>query len=368
MSDRGTLIPEHYVHTVPTAEEIELSCIIWGLSLGISVYGAFAAGKQTFKAWKRAKKVTTYMVLIWLAWIASTVMGIVSWAFLKGSIKPGLEYFLVILISWFFQIHTLFQIIVNRIAVLSVRSKTIFRLKWGVFFLTCLINISVACIWVPASLQINETFISVNNVWDRLEKAIICVMDTGLNLYFIYLVRSRLIANGLTKYDLLFKFNLAMIFVSVSLDILIVAMMSLPNKFVYLQFHPVAYLLKLQIELGMADLIVKIVKASNPTSHSSGPYNRPGDTLGLNAQSHTAGSRADPWGKPQQRTRIEGGADEEAMEMEMYGKGIKKTVVTEIVTQDDRSVSRQDDAAIENDRASHSSSTRQLKDSSRQSH
>lgn len=72
---------------------------------------------------------------------------------------------------------------------------------------------------MPASLQINETFIAVNNVWDRLEKAIICVMDTGLNLYFIYLVRSRLIANGLTKYDLLFNFNLAMIFVSVSLDV-----------------------------------------------------------------------------------------------------------------------------------------------------
>jgi hypothetical protein len=118
----------------------------------------------------------------------------------------------------------------------------------------------------------------------------------------------------------------------------------------------------------MADLIVKIVKASNPTSHSSGPYVRGTETLGLNAQSHTAGSRADPWGKPQQRTRIEGGAEEEAMEMEMYGKGIKKTVVTEIVSQDERSISRQDDAAIEHDRASHSSSTRQLKDSSRQSH
>jgi hypothetical protein len=144
------------------------------------------------------------------------------------------------------------QVIVNRIAVLSIRSKTHFRLKWGVFLFILCINISVACIWVPASLQINDTYIRINYVWDRVEKALICIIDLALNVYFIYLVRSRLIANGLIKYNLLFRFNLVMIFVSVSLDVsrppetlmemaswtnawwqlLIVAMMSLPNKFV----------------------------------------------------------------------------------------------------------------------------------------
>jgi hypothetical protein len=99
MSERGSLLPAHYVNTPPTADEIELSSIIWGLSLGISLYSAFAAGKQTFKAWKRNKKFTSYMLLIWLSWSASTIMGIVSWAFLKGAIEPGLEYFLVICMS-----------------------------------------------------------------------------------------------------------------------------------------------------------------------------------------------------------------------------------------------------------------------------
>lgn len=124
------------------------------------------------------------------------------------------------------------QIIINRIAILSVDRTTVFRVKWGTFALLILINISVVCIWVPANLQINEKFVAINNIWDRCQKALICVIDAALNYYFVHLVRSRLIANGLTKYTRLYRYNLFMIFVSIALDILIVAMMSLPNKLV----------------------------------------------------------------------------------------------------------------------------------------
>jgi hypothetical protein len=40
--------------------------------------------------------------------------------------------------------------------------------------------------------------------------------------------------------------------------------MSLRNTFLYVEFHPLAYLVKLHIELSMAELIAKIVKASGP--------------------------------------------------------------------------------------------------------
>jgi hypothetical protein len=111
------------------------------------------------------------------------------------------------------------QIIINRVAILSVNPATITRLKWGTFGVLIAINVAVTCIWTPASLQLNETFISINNVFDRVQKSLLCVIDAGLNYYFIHLVRSRLIANGLTKYNRLFRFNLAMIGVSVSLDV-----------------------------------------------------------------------------------------------------------------------------------------------------
>jgi hypothetical protein len=38
-------------------------------------------------------------------------------------------------------------------------------------------------------------------------------------------------------------------------------MMSLPNPFLYATFHPVAYSVKLIIEITMADLIAKIVRS-----------------------------------------------------------------------------------------------------------
>lgn len=93
------------------------------------------------------------------------------------------------------------------------------KIRWTVAFILGLVNISVFCIWLPARLQISETYIHVNNIWDRIEKGIFLIVDASLNFYFIYLVRVKLIANGLQKYMPLFKFNIFMVAVSISLDV-----------------------------------------------------------------------------------------------------------------------------------------------------
>lgn len=93
------------------------------------------------------------------------------------------------------------------------------KIKWIVAIILGLVNISVFCIWLPARLQISATFIHVNEIWDRIEKGIFLVIDAGLNFYFLYLVRTKLIANGLQKYMPLFKFNMLMVAVSISLDV-----------------------------------------------------------------------------------------------------------------------------------------------------
>jgi hypothetical protein len=111
------------------------------------------------------------------------------------------------------------QIIINRIALLMHRQEKARKLKWGVFAVMFAINISVFCIWIPARLQISQTYINVNNIWDRCEKAIIAVVDMGLNFYFIHLIRAKLISNGLTKYNALFRYNLGMIAISLALDV-----------------------------------------------------------------------------------------------------------------------------------------------------
>lgn len=111
------------------------------------------------------------------------------------------------------------QIIINRVGILSVKRRTIRQLKWGVFAALCAINIAVTCIWLPAQLQVSRTCTNINIISDRIQKSLLCFIDAGLNYYFIYLVRSRLVANGLTEYNRLFRFNLFMIGVSITLDV-----------------------------------------------------------------------------------------------------------------------------------------------------
>lgn len=93
------------------------------------------------------------------------------------------------------------QIIINRISLLIAVPATTTRLKWSVFSIILAINISVFIIWIPAQLQISITWVTINSIWDRIEKCIFLVIDASLNCLFIYLVRTRLIANGLTKYQ-----------------------------------------------------------------------------------------------------------------------------------------------------------------------
>lgn len=176
---------------------------------------------------------------------------------------------------WALQVQFLLQIIINRIALLIPNKRKVFWIKWGVAGLITAINISVYCIWVPARLQVSDEYVHINEVWDRCEKGIYLVVDGILNAYFLRLVKTKLIAGGMNKYKRLFNFNSAIVIVSLSMDVLIIAMMSLPNTFVYMQFHPVAYIVKLNIEMSMAELISKVAREhdsgvdtySGPSSH-----------------------------------------------------------------------------------------------------
>jgi hypothetical protein len=43
---------------------------------------------------------------------------------------------------------------------------------------------------------------------------------------------------------------------------MLIGLMSLKNQAVYIQFHPVAYMVKLNIEISMASLMTKLAKGS----------------------------------------------------------------------------------------------------------
>ena len=120
---------------------------------------------------------------------------------------------------WVIQIQCICGIVINRISLLMVDRRDAVKMRWGTAIILGLINISVFVIWIPAQLQISETFVNVNHIWDRIEKGLFLVIDACLHLYFIYLIRVKLIANGLEKYNPLFRFNLSMVAISMSLDV-----------------------------------------------------------------------------------------------------------------------------------------------------
>ncbi|KAK7948858.1 uncharacterized protein PG986_009744 [Apiospora aurea] len=259
----GFLVPDTYVVQAPGTTDMNVASIIWGISLAAGVFTASKARKQTWGVYKRTGGFSSYIIMVWLSWLASSIIGVVSWLYLWGTIETSFWLFFFLLVAWVFQVQCIIQIIINRIALLMRDRKIINRMIWSCALGLGVVNISVFCIWIPARLQISPTFVHINEIWDRVEKCIFCLMDVALNIYFVYLVRSRLISNGLTKYNRLFKFNLFMIFVSMSLDIVLIGVMSLGQGFIYVQFHPLVYILKLHIELNMADLIAKIVKSEN---------------------------------------------------------------------------------------------------------
>ncbi|KAI0179703.1 hypothetical protein GGR52DRAFT_587237 [Hypoxylon sp. FL1284] len=327
----GALIPPWFVTEAPGVVEMNVASIIWGVSIASALFTFAKASQQTISVWRRAKRVNAYVVMVWLEWMASSTIGVISWFYLWGSIPPGFGFFFGIITVWVFQIQCVIHIIINRIGLLMHDRRRVRNLHIIIGLILALVNVSVYCIWVPARLQISETFINVNEIWDRIEKAIFAVLDAALNIYFIYLVRSRLISFGLTKYTRLFRFNLVMIAISMSLDVILIGVMSLGKGFVYVQFHPLVYILKLYIELNMADLIAKVVRAENGGSYGSGSGNKskshglgiPTDPRGVRLATIVTVGRADPNGEDY---------DEENGPKE---GGIQKTVETEIRHEDD---------------------------------
>ncbi|KAI3391135.1 hypothetical protein diail_7920 [Diaporthe ilicicola] len=262
-----TLLPPQFVLEEVTSDDFVIASLAWGFTLGFGWLTVSTAITQSAKTWRRYGSRSIHNTYICFA------------------------FYFTILTTWALQVQFLLQIIINRCSILLPDKRAARRLKFYVALLITAINISVYCIWVPARLQISERYIHINKIWDRTEKVIYLLVDAVLNLYFIIIVKRNLVANGLKKYKRLTNFNIFIIGFSLSMDILIISMMSLHNTFVYMQFHPLAYMVKLNIEMTMADLIAKIAKKQErlPTYHSS--WNR---RPGLGSRMPSFGSRNNP--------------------------------------------------------------------------
>lgn len=136
------------------------------------------------------------------------------------------------MIVWAIQTQLLLQIIANRVALIMVDKRKVMWLKLGLVSAIGCINIAVSVIWISAHMPgATPEQMHLNNGFEKAEKAFFLLIDLGLNLYFLYLVWFRLIALGLDKYWLLFKVNVAIVFLSTAMDALLLGMLSLPHPY-----------------------------------------------------------------------------------------------------------------------------------------
>lgn len=63
-------------------------------------------------------------------------------------------------------------------------------------------------------------YVEINEYWDRISKVIICIVDAGLNYWFLRTVQMRLVKHhGLVKYAPLIRFNSQLMVVSIAMDV-----------------------------------------------------------------------------------------------------------------------------------------------------
>ncbi|KAL1841311.1 hypothetical protein VTJ49DRAFT_7148 [Mycothermus thermophilus] len=224
LAKRGTLVPPWYHASDTTLTGLLVAAFFYGASVAVAAFVSAKAVRQLTKRWRHNRRAKFYIVMI----------------------------------------------LANRLSLIMYNPSRERWLKVSLAVAIGIINVSVFIVWIPARLQISPEWVFANEVWDRTEKAIYAVIDMALNVYFMWLVKTKLVAGGLKQYTVLWKYNVVMVCLSISLDIMLIGMMSLPDDAVYVQVHPLVYLTKLNIEINMANLIGKVVKRSTE-SHSNIP-------------------------------------------------------------------------------------------------
>ncbi|KAF2829040.1 hypothetical protein CC86DRAFT_392267 [Ophiobolus disseminans] len=264
----GPLISPKYENEQITKADIVVASVVWALTLVNVIIALWQVAKQTKTS--RSPLRSVYVWMIWLELIVSFVMGLECYLHLLKLIPPSFAFYFTILFWWCIQVQLLLQIIINRIRVIVPDRRRSRNIMVATAAFVTAINISVFFIWIPARLQISHRYHVINEYWDRTEKALYLFVDAALNWYFLKTVKANLISNGLTKYNKLVRFNQRIVAVSLLMDVMIIAAMSIPNSFVYIQFHPLAYLVKLNIEMTMANLIKRIaISTSRRTGMAS---------------------------------------------------------------------------------------------------
>ncbi|KAK8140158.1 hypothetical protein PG984_000224 [Apiospora sp. TS-2023a] len=243
-----------------------LAALFAGFSIGFGWFTVWQAIQQTRRTedpWRSA-----YVYMVWRAIVCNIPIALLGWLLRDGVLSPSLMVLFMLLFFWMFETQLQPQIIINRIGVIAESQRKVGRVRWGAVAFVGLINVSVFVIWIPSHIQPQfgdgkalDLFVKINKLYDRVPKVLILLLDVGLNWWFVSVAKQRLVKEDqLDEYKPLVKFTNWMMLISILMDVGLIALISLPNEMVYIQFHPCAYLVKLHVEMTMASLVTRLVQ------------------------------------------------------------------------------------------------------------
>ncbi len=215
---------------------IDLPSLFFGAFVGAFAFTLLEVCKQTRRIVQRGRAWSWqngYLYMIWTEILVNLVFAVVTILHFNESVSGTLAFYFGTVTLWALQTQMLSQIIANRVSLIMVSRKRATWMRWGLFALILGVNVGVFIIWIPAYLPgATPRQKNLNNLFEKIEKSFFLVVDLGLNGFFLYLVRFRLIAGGLPKYWALFKMNAVLIVVSTAMDAALLGTLSLPDPYV----------------------------------------------------------------------------------------------------------------------------------------
>ncbi|KAK7756675.1 hypothetical protein SLS62_001116 [Diatrype stigma] len=326
------------------AASFDLGAFFFGMFVGIFIFAFLKCIAQTLHIYKHKQSfVSLYLCLLWGEGVCNLVFAVTTILFLNEVIPPTHAYFATACTLWAIQVELLPQIIANRVAIIMIDQRRAKQLKWGLAGIITPVCGVVLYVWTvghfPEATLEQQTR---NFRLEICEKIFFLLVDLSLNLYFLYLVRFRLIAYGLTKYWKLFNYNVVMVVISTTFDALLLGFINLPNPYIYVQFAPLAYISKLYIELEMANLIFKVVRSSSTGNEHGWVYgsshNKSQTGTKVNSNATAAANKMGGNTKISRADKDEAGRLSSSSELELASypgpHGITRTVETTVITED----------------------------------
>ncbi|UQC89282.1 uncharacterized protein CLUP02_14811 [Colletotrichum lupini] len=239
----------------------ETPALYFGVCIGLLALTSAKAVQQSFIIYSRTNSLKNiYAWMVWILLFANATQAIIVWLLFRGDISINIGFMIADAISWVLQTQLAPQILANRLGLLMHNKQRVKYMKIGLVVFIGIFNLAYIALWIVFTINPSQLAVVINRYLSRLDIVIDLLVNVVLDATFLIIIKRELIAGGLVKYRLLFNCGVAAVCLSISLDVVMMILMSAPNSYHYTCTHPVAYSVRLIIEMLMADLIAVIAR------------------------------------------------------------------------------------------------------------